>query len=72
MKTADSTARKQNYPSSTELARSGCCTFTKSICESSIMAIFMTDVADHHYSVFSTSAPDVTTDAQAKEDEAIE
>ena len=32
----------------------------------------MTDIADRHYSVFSTGAPDAATEAQVKDDEATE
>ena len=73
MKTAGFTARKRNCLSSTELARSGCCTSMRSTCESSIKAASMTDIADLHSRVFSTSAPDAATDEPAKgEDEAAE
>lgn len=45
----------------------------RSTCESSIKAASMTDIADLHSRVFSTSAPDAATDEPAKgEDEAAE
>ena len=69
MQTADSTARKQNCLSSTELARSECYTSTRSTCKTSVKAAFMTNVADRHSRVFSTSAPDAATDTPAKDEE---
>lgn len=36
------------------------------------MAVFWTEVADRHSSVFSTSPPDATADTPANDDEAME